>query len=159
MRTARPLVSSIPACSLHKVPLLCVGNHPSKKYLLQGGLPHMPAAGGMLSDFASMDRQWRSTGSLTALLPLSTDKRGVTAGNGLRSGALRSKIAAAVLAVLLLLICSATVLRCDDDDRCRQILIGRHSLEQLAVQPDNLLAARTGTDVIAVTIASQQLAA
>ena len=75
----------------------------------------------MLSDFASMDRQWRSTGSLTALLPLSTDKRGVTAGNGLRSGALRSKIAAAVLAVLLLLICSATVLRCDDDLRCSPV--------------------------------------
>jgi hypothetical protein len=115
VQTARPLVSSVPASSLYKVPLLSVGNHSSKQRLLQGGHSHAPAAGGMLSDFASMDRQWRSTGSLTALLPLSTDKRGFTAGNGLRSGALRSKIAAAVLAVLLLLICSATVLRCDDD--------------------------------------------
>ena len=95
----------------------------------------------MLSDFASMDRQWRSTGSLTALLPLSTDKRGATAGNGHRSGALRSKIAAAVLAVLLLLLCSATVLRCDDDTRCSCNLAGRHSFRQLAQQPDALLAA------------------
>ena len=105
----------------------------------------------MLSDFASMDRQWRSTGSLTALLPLSNDKRGATAGNGHRSTALRSKIAAAVLAVLLLLICSATVLRCDDDDRCSCNLAGRHSLGQLAQQPDDLLAAATGADLTAVS--------
>lgn len=71
----------------------------------------------MLSEFASMDRHWRSTGTLTALLPLTCDRRGATGSNGHRSSAARSSIALlAVVAVVLLLVCSVTVVRCDAND-------------------------------------------